>query len=476
MRLPPRRRPCRRNAGAVHRNRRGTIRGSIAGLLFLPLTVACPAAAAATIAQIRHVVIVIQENRTPDNLFGAFRADLPRADLASSGVTSTGQVVPLTPIPLGDTYDLDHTHEAFTEMYDNGRMDGADLIECTASQTYQPCPSLPQFRYVDGADVTPYLEIARRYGFANRMFQTNQGPSFPAHQFLLAGTSQITATSALFAAENMVIVGEQAGCAAPADQRVAVIGPGGQEEGYVFPCFEHQTLPDLLDRHLPPISWRYYAPSAGSIWTAPNAIRHLCRPSHANCEGRDWANGTIVLQPPQVLADIAANRLQSVSWVIPDGRYSDHPNYTQDGTGPSWVAAIVNAIGGSPYWNSTAILVTWDDWGGWYDHVAPPPPNRRSFGYYELGFRVPLLAISAYTPPGYISPIQHDFGSILRFVEVVFGLGRIPPGDFADARADDLADFFYFNAAPRPFASIPAPLPGRYFVNDKRPPTPPDND
>ena len=162
--------------------------------------------------------------------------------------------------------------------------------------------------------------------------------------------------------------------------------------------------------------------------------------------------------------------------MIPDGRYSDHPGSGQDGTGPSWVAAIVNAIGGSPYWKHTAILVTWDDWGGWYDHVAPPPPIGRPFGYYELGFRVPLLVISPYTPAGYISPTQHDFGSILRFVEKVFGLGRIPPGNFADARADDLADFFDFSAVPRAFAPIPAPVSGRYFLNDTRPLMPPDDD
>jgi phospholipase C len=449
---------------------------SVAGWALIPVgTLAATAAALPT--PIRHVVIVIQENRSTDNLFGAFRTQLPGADLADSGVTSTGQVVPLTPVPLGDTYDLDHTHKAFVEMYDQGRMDGADLVECEyGGLPYRPCPPFPQFRYVNAADVLPYLEMARHYGFANRMFQTNQGPSYPAHQFLLAGTSQLTATSALFAAENVANGTEAAGCAAPADQRVAVIGPGGQEQGYVFPCFEHLTLPDLLARHVPPISWRYYAPSAGNIWTAPNSIRHLCRPSHGECEGASWTNGAIVLRPPQVLLDIAAHRLQAVSWIIPDGRYSDHPLVRQNGTGPSWVAAIVNAVGKSRYWDETAILVTWDDWGGWYDHVVPPAPAGRAFSYYELGFRVPLLVISAYTPAGYVSNGQHDFGSILHFVEHVFGLSRIPPGDFADARADDLADFFHFRAAPRAFVPIPAPLPPSYFIDDRRPPLPPDND
>ncbi len=421
---------------------------------------------------------MVQENRTPDNLFGAFRAQLPGADLASSGLTSKEKAVPLTPIPLGHTYGLDHSHDSFVLMYDDGRMDGADLIPCNSTKANGACPPLPQFRYVEAADVKPYLEIAQLYGFANRMFQTNEGPSFPAHQFLFAGTSQLTPTSARFAAENMLYSQEGAGCAAPADQRVAVIEPDGLERGYVFPCFEHQTLPDLLSRHSPPIPWRYYAPAgiAVSIWTAPNAIRHICQPSHGNCEGPNWTNGSIVMRPPRVLSDITERDLRAVSWVIPDDRYSDHPGKQDEGTGPSWVAAIVNAVGGSPYWESTAILITWDDWGGWYDHVAPPSPIGRPFGYYELGFRVPLLVVSPYTPAGYISRPRHDFGSTLRFVEKVFGLGRIPPGNFADARADDLADFFDFNAAPRPFEPIRAPQPPSSFINDHRPPLPPDDD
>jgi phospholipase C len=470
-----------RTATAAPTARRVRGYGIIAGLA-ATLTAAYPIAAIAEIAQIRHVIIIVQENRTPDNLFGAFIKQLPGADLASSGVTSTGHVVPLTPVSLGDAfrpenlYDLGHSHNAFVKMYDGGLMDGANLIGCFYhAAIHPPCPHLPQFRYVRGADVRPYFEIAREYGFANRMFQTNQGPSFPAHQFLLAGTSQLTATSPLFAAENTRDLKEAAGCAAPADQRVAVIGPAGVESRYVFPCFEHQTLTDLLSRHVPPISWRYYTPSAGSIWTAPNAIRHICKPSHGKCEGSDWTNGAVVLSPSRVLTDIADYKLGAVSWIVPAGNYSDHAG-VNEGTGPSWVAAIVNAIGRSSYWERSAILVTWDDWGGWYDHVAPPAPKGRKFGYYEIGFRVPLLVVSPYTQVGYVSRIRHDFGSILHFVEHVFGLDRIPPGNFADARADDLADFFDFDAAPRAFEPIPSPLSASYFLGDTRPATDPDDD
>ena len=123
----------------------------------------------------------------------------------------------------------------------------------------------------------------------------------------------------------------------------------------------------------------------------------------------------------------------------------------------------MNTIGQSAYWNNTVILVTWDDWGGFYDHAAPP--NDPVHGYFEYGFRVPLLVISPYTPAGYVSNQTHDFGSILRFVEKVFGLPFISPGANVDSRADDLSDFFNFSASPRSFSPISAPYPVSYFTS-----------
>jgi phospholipase C len=150
--------------------------------------------ARADFPQIKHIVIVFQENRTPDNLFHGLNKELPAADIADSGVDSSGQEITLTPEHLANTYDLSHAHQAFELMYDLGKMDGADLIPCSA-KSGTTCPTLPQFRYVDPADVAPYRFIAVHYGFANRMFQSNQGPSFPAHQFIIGGTSAPTPTS-----------------------------------------------------------------------------------------------------------------------------------------------------------------------------------------------------------------------------------------------------------------------------------------
>jgi phospholipase C len=149
------------------------------------------------------------------------------------------------------------------------------------------------------------------------------------------------------------------------------------------------------------------------------------------------------------------------------------------GFGPSWVAAIVNTIGQSRFWNDTAIIVTWDDWGGWYDHVAPPIRNFGPYpNSYEYGFRVPIIAISPYAKPGYISHQQNDFGSILKFIEQTFALPEIDPQvGYADTYAlGDLSDFFNFNQTPLKFTSIKARYGKDYFLHNKAKPTPPDND
>jgi phospholipase C len=176
-------------------------------------------------------------------------------------------------------------------------------------------------------------------------------------------------------------------------------------------------------------------------------------------------------QQNKILNDITAGQLATVSWVIPNGNASDHPG--NQGNGPSWVASIVNAIGTSQYWKDTAIIITWDDWGGWYDHV---PPLKIS-NSYEYGFRVPLIVVSPYARPAYISPVNHDFGSILKFIETMFGLTTVGPGNgYADSRADDLSDCFDFNQTPLQFQTIAAPLKAEYFQNDKTPVKDPDDD
>jgi phospholipase C len=406
--------------------------------------------------KIQHIVVIFQENRTPDNLFHG----LPNADIANSGLNSLGQTITLSPITLANNYDLSHAHSAFVKMYDGGKMDGADLVAigCQSGATGCP-PANPQFMYVNPSEVAPYFQMAEKYTFGDRMFQTNQGPSFPAHQFIIAGTSAPTATSDLFASENphLPAAGDVVGCTAPTGEFVLLIDPSGSESSSQYPCFEHPTLVDELDQK--GVTWKYYTPTPGSIWTGPNAIQHLRN-------GPDWTNN-VITPSTQILTDITAGQLPQVSWVIPTAAASDHAS-SNDGSGPSWVASIVNAIGASPYWSDTAIIITWDDWGGWYDHVAPKITNS-----YEYGFRVPLIVVSPYAKPAYVSHVTHDFGSILKFIEEVFQVSEL---GYADTPADDLSDCFDLQQAPIVFQPFAAPLNATFFLNDKRPPQGPDND
>jgi phospholipase C len=460
----------------------------------------------AQIANFQHVVVIVQENRTPDNLFYGLCAPTRGASPNRCSTTptasqynvqtsnwsdknsSTGITQP-TPVALANKYDLSHAHSAFVSMCDLNssgvcKMDGANDIVCSGA-----CAGVtkPQFKFVDNSKniVTPYITIATQYGWANYMFQTNQGPSFPAHQFLFGGTSAPSAAddaAGIFASENMSTTSEAAadgiaGCTAPATTTVEVINPTGGENSKIYPCFEHQTMGDLLSS----FSWRYYTPSEGSIWSAPDAIQHICGSTGpgGKCAGQIW-NQNVDLTPSNVLKDIASCNLRSVSWVIPSGQNSDHANVS-DGGGPSWVTAIVNAIGTSSacdsstgYWKNTAIFIVWDDWGGWYDHEPPiilPKPG----GDYQYGFRVPLLVVSAYTPEGYIDNQRHDFGSILRFVQHNFGIteGAL---NFADARSNsDLTPFFQLTQTPRRYRTISAPKRASFFLGDRRKATDPDD-
>ncbi|HXM22649.1 MAG TPA: alkaline phosphatase family protein [Terriglobales bacterium] len=440
--------------------------------------------------KIQHVIVIFQENRTPDNLFQDQNLINAGADIQTpaQGWNKEGTLITPTPASLAAVFDPDHAHLSFLQMYDNGKMDGADKIRVICPPNQPNCrPPNPTFTYVDNSTgvLAPYYQLAETYTFGDHMFQTNQGPSFPAHQFIISGTAAPVppgnTMSNFFVAENPVGVKNadiRTGCTAPPSETVALIDstnpdPNTNETQTMYPCIDHPTLTDLLNANK--ISWRYYAPLAGSIWTAPNAIQHMCGPNApipnaTECTGSDWTNN-VVLQYTRVLTDIANGQLASVSWVIPTGAVSDHAGVT-DGSGPSWVASVVNAIGNSSYWANTAIIITWDDWGGFYDHVKPPHANS-----YEFGFRVPLIVVSPYAKPAYISHVAHDFGSILKFIEENFGLSTVAPGaGYADESADDLSDCFNFTQTPLTFQMIPAKYDAAHFLNDKSTPADPDDD
>jgi len=468
-----------------------------------------------------HVVVIVQENRTPDNLFqglcgpavspaptptriiipptghgqpmvlpafsprcntkpSASQYDILQSNWLDDAVS--GGVVQPGVVPLANKYDLNHGHSGFVAMCDAStpktcKMDGAAGVNCRGT-----CLPQPQFRYVDNSTgiLNPYLQMARQYGWANYMFQTNQGPSFPAHQFLFGGTSAPSAdddAKGIFASENMTGTGGtggsgvRAGCTAKKDTTVELISPAG-ETSKMYPCFEHQTMGDILTQSS--VTWRYYSPRPGTIWTAPNAIKHICKSSgfEGTCMGPEWKRH-LDFRKVGVLKDIAACKLRSVSWVIPTGKNSDHAK-DNDGDGPAWVASIVNAIGksdscdaGKGYWKNTAIVITWDDWGGWYDHVVPPEVDKMG-----PGFRVPLLVVSPYARHGYVSHQFHEASGFGTFIEENFGL---PSLGARDALSDDFADCFDYQQTPATYRSINTRVTADALIHEA-PTGPPDDD
>jgi phospholipase C len=401
---------------------------------------------------IKHIVIVVQENRSFDNVFAGF----PGADSQTYGYMHTGQKVNLKAIDFtGDGLDVPHGWYAGILDWDNGKMDSFDLND--KWQPYEP-PKYP-YSYLNRKVVKPYWDMATQYVLADHMFPTEFGSSFTAHLDLIAGTANIGATEALADDPSSA----PWGCDAPPSTTTEYVDQNRKfYKNGPFPCFtQFTTIADSLDAA--GVSWKYYAPKigadwGGAIWTEFDAISNVRY-------GADWAN--IVNPQTAILADAATkNGLASVSWVVPDYLDSDHPQTNSD-TGPSWVAAVVNAIGQGPNWNSTAIIVVWDDWGGWFDNLSPPQLDMAG-----LGIRVPCIIISPYAKTGYVSSTQYEFGSILKFVETTFEAASL---GHTDVRANDIDDPFDFTQQPRKYVKIHAKYPPSQFLKRKPSLRPPDD-
>jgi phospholipase C len=438
---------------------------------------------------ISHVIIVIQENRSFDNLFDCFKgtACVKRGrEEIKHGDKITRKWVKLAEqslVPTSKNNDIGHCYFSFYTAYDGGKMDGFSLEPngvCPREWggSYKPTGTFP-YQYINQAEITPYWDMAEQYVLADRMFQTQGSSSFTAHQDLIRGGTIVDTSG-----DSMIDTpsGDPWGCDAQnTDTKTDLITPSLQWEldDGPFPCSNqfqigsssYLTLADLLDAKQ--IGWHYYSPCyAGSPKSGPCA--GSCS---GNCEdgpgatlnafdviyrvryGTEW--GTNVSMPQtNIFSDITNNQLQSVSWVIPSQNDSDHPGDTVD-DGPAWVASIVNAVGESSYWNSSAIIVVWDDWGGMYDHIAPPGARDTQGG---PGFRVPMIVISPYVAQGHVYHTRYGFGSILRYVEQNWSLGSLGT---TDSTSNSILNMFNYSQAPRQFTSIPSTLGIDHFRHEK---------
>lgn len=459
----------------------------------------CPAA---NYTCIQHVVVIIQENRSFNNLFMGY----PGAETRSFGMAGSRKIPLRQRTFQSQVGDISHCWQDAMAAWDDGKMDGF-YLEKSESFPVANCPSRanhekpvgtsglwnPYVYVPNGApnykdEAGPYWQMAKQGVLADHYFPTDFGPSFTAHQYLVAGTTNVARDSAIVNYPG--ILNRHGGvnlasatswsCDSLPSLKTSILdaqrtispatGP--------FPCFtQYRTIARSLDARGVP--WQYYTYTTPSgplcpncqkgdyIWSPFSAIKAIRR-------GPDWAN---VISPQTDVLDTAAKgQLKGVTWVVPDGTYSDHAGPYITDKGPSWVAAVVNAIGSGPQWYSSAIIVVWDDWGGMYDEVPPPQLDFRG-----LGMRTPLIIISPYAQRGRVSKTQYEPGSILKFIETVFKLPPIGgscaprPAGYTDCRANVLGGF-NFQQTPHAFTTVTAKYPPSTFATATPSGVPPDTE
>jgi phospholipase C len=359
---------------------------------------------------IQHVIVIVQENRSFDNLFAGF----PNADAPTTGLESTGQRVRLRQISLKQEACA---RPDFQVAYDSGKMDGWNLIN--------PNDPLCSYTRVHRSEAQPYWDLATHFAVADHMFESTHWGDFTNQLYLIAGTTRLAPrTFDVRYPSNVPWT-----CDAPPGTTTSLLkGSKIQPQKGPFPCFtQFPTMANLLDAAH--VTWKcYFGNNKGAGISCPfSATKYVF----------ESGDSTLDLSEPasNILADLKNKDLANVSWVFSPPEDSDLPGYSG---GPKWVSSIIAATEKSAYWAHSAIIVVWGDAadGLFYDDV--PPPQISEMG---LGFRVPLLAVSPYAKRGYVSHTNYQFGSILKFIEQNWELGGLGA---TDKRSHSIADMFQF--------------------------------
>jgi phospholipase C len=421
--------------------------------------------------RIRHVVIVMQENRSFDSYFGTYPgADgIPMANgvptVCVPDPASGRCVAPFRDHALVQAGGPHHAAAAEADI-DGGRMDGfirsaeaarsgcATLLDPACGQSGDAVMG-----YHTRADIPDYWTYADDFVLQDHMFEPNASWSLPEHLFLVSEWSARCSRQ-----------GDPMSCANALDQPLEPPNPGFGGTGSPDPNYAWTDITYLLDRRQ--ISWSWYVfpgtqpDCANGTDTCPPVAQSAATPGIWN--PLPWF--TTVQQDHQLgdirsissfFQDASAGTLAAVSWLVPNRAVSEHPP-ASIGDGQAYVTAVVNAIMSGPNWDSTAIFVAWDDWGGFYDHVVPPRVDRNGYG-----LRVPGLLISPYARPGLVDHQVLSFDAYSKLIEDLFlGGARLDPA--TDGRPDprpdvrenasvlgNLLDEFDFTQPPRPPVILP---------------------
>jgi len=422
---------------------------------------------------IQHVIVIMQENRSFDSYFGTF----PGADGIPANVCvpdpSGGSCV----APYHDANNVNaggpHGADSATADIDGGKMDGfVDQQEagrkkaCTA--TYDPAcaqsGSQPDVMgYHDSREIPNYWNYAQQFVLQDRMFEPNASWSLPAHLFTVSGWSaRCSSGDPMSCTNELQTPGGTAFLLQESRPRGTTLTP---------PIFSWTDLTYLL--HNANVSWGYYLDQgAEPDCDDDDAMYCEAKPQRVDVPGiwnplpffetvqQDNQLGNV--QPVEnFYTAVRSGNLPAVSWVIPNSNVSEHPPAAIS-DGQAYVTSLINAVMRGPEWNSTAIFLTWDDWGGFYDHVVPPSVDQNGYG-----MRVPAMVISPYARQGYIDHQTLSFDAYLKFIEDLFlGGQRLDPA--TDGRPDprpsvrenesilgDLTQDFDFTQSPRPPVLLP---------------------
>ena len=378
------------------------------------------------LSNIKHVVFIVKENRSFDNMFGHWNdqgSGRTPVNTASTGRTSTGQVINLQDMPDAVSHDICHGWGCFVQSIDNGKMDQFDLqnagAPCSLNGDYE-C-----YGVQTAAQMAPYFTYGEQFALGDNYYTSIKTATTPNHLYTVAAQS------------GGVITNAPDGCdSAPNDDLAVLDGNGNLSQQY--PCVDMLTLMDELQAS--GVSWRYYADTK-IPFNAMELISHLRF-------GPLWVNN---VPDSNFVTDVQNGKLQQVSWLMATGEATDHPPFSLC-FGENYTVNAINAIMNSQYWTTepTAIFITWDDSGGWYDHAPPPVLDQ-----YGVGIRAPFLVISPYTPQvttptiGSVSHVQYEHSSVLRFVEDLFSLPNMTTRDAGSNQLAADPAFFDFSQAPR---------------------------
>lgn len=356
---------------------------------------------------IQHTVFILKENHTFDNYFGTFAG----ADGATSGSVSTGQVVPLSHMADTSVPGLCNSWACALLGMDADKMDRFDLIYGGA---------LTAYTQLNAQDIPNYWAYARQFVLADRFFTSVHGPSLPNDFYTIAAQSGGVISNISDSGPGPPT------CGGDTTATVQVMDSNGNITNQ-FPCFDFPTLADRLQSA--GLTWKFY--SDGTV-TVFNLINHI---------GNTPQFKDHLASSAQFVIDAQTGQLPNMSWVIPQIGADEHPQNSIC-AGENWTVNTMNALMQGPAWNSTAAFIAWDDFGGFYDHVSPPVLDQ-----FGLGPRAPLLIISPYAKPGYISHTAYEHSSILKFVETRY---QFQPLASRDSTASDMQDSFVFTQAPQP--------------------------